>query len=628
MNERRRQLIQMVVSGNSHMKLKELEQLFQVGERTLRYDLAKVADWLRDYDIHLEHVQGKGMWELAKDPQPEDVREALEAITFLGRSVGFEERVLITIHELLIQHDWQSLKTIAEELDVSKGTVLQQMEQVEKWCNAFHLELERGRKGFILTGSEFDKRLALLSVMEQLGDMWDTVNPVINLNWADLTMKDIDTSYEILEQKAAHAVNHVSYFRVWILHVQRSRTDNWIEPERELQIPPPWFCEVWEELSELASLDVRAEEVAFAYTYLSARGSLSGFIQEQKLPDDQPFELFCEKISTRLGLTGLTRKQRKNIYGDWLACKAATDYTISYLHPLKKKVEEQYPFIVAHVWEVMTEEIIVDKRVRLDSLIPLIIGFAAIYEKSSYENERHQIWVVCPNGIAASRLLKVTLMKHFPQIEVKETLGVSDLKEMEGWDRPDFIISTITLHDCSYPYVIVKPVLSKEELKKIDQFMQQTPKKSIALDQTEASLSVAALIPNERVAVTGSTDLETIMQTGVALLEREGFVTKEFLGDLQETVYEKEYLYELIPGLLFMHTHSDHVEKAGFSLVHLETPYQKGDKINSTAVLFMATPDKTAHVPQLQYLYQLMMNEERVQELLHVAHYQSGGKNG
>ena len=100
-----------------------------------------------------------------------------------------------------------------------------------------------------------------------------------------------------------------------------------------------------------------------------------------------------------------------------------------------------------------------------------------------------------------------------------------------------------------------------------------------------------------------------------ALLEQDRIVEQQFLEDIRRTVIEKNYLYEIVPGLSFVHTHSGHVNRAGFSLVQLKQPYVEEGRLHSYAVLFMATPDKYAHLPQLQYLYQLLTNADRVPPL-------------
>ncbi|GEL07918.1 BglG family transcription antiterminator [Salisediminibacterium halotolerans] len=620
MNARKRQLIQMILNGNAQFKLKDVENMFGVSERTLRYDVEEIAGWLKQFGHTLEHVSGQGMWKLTSNPNADDVKDIFEALNFYGRSMSVEERFLLIVHELIIQDDWLFLRQIAEELDVSKATVLQQMEQVETWTNEFQLVLERSRKGFRLQGTERHKRLALLSVMEKLEEAWDTVNPIPNLNWSELSLKDLEKTFTLLEDRLEQRANVTSFFRVWALHMQRTRSGDWLQGETASGMTvDSWFTELWQEMTEEFRLEQSEDEMVFAYLYLRATGGIYN-TEVQSFQDDQLFQSFVEKMSSRMGLAGFTDEQLMDIYEEWVSFLTAKAHDIIYIHPLQKKIEEQYPFIIFHIQETLAEEINSAEPVRRDSMTPLAICMAAIYEKSSFENERYQVWVVCPGGIAASRLLTVTLMKHFPQIEVKKTLAIAELRRANEWEQPDFVVSSVSLHDSPYAHVTVKPVMTKDDLMKVDNFINNSVRKNVSSLSSESDRSIEALIPRERLAVienAGSDQLEAIIDAGVGLLRDDQLVTERFLDDIHRTVFEKSYLYEIIPGLLFIHTDSENVLKPGFSLVQLKNPFVREDKLHSQAVLFMATPDKHSHVPQLQYLYQLLMNEDRVAEMLH-----------
>ncbi|MFC4736295.1 BglG family transcription antiterminator [Bacillus daqingensis] len=608
MNARRRQLVQMIINGQTQFKLKDCEAMFNVGERTVRYDLEHVAGWLEDYDVTFTHASGQGYWELAGALDADKRRELDEAMNLYGRSDAAEERYLLIAYELLIEPRSQSLRELAEELEVSRGTVLQEMEKVEQLTDIFSLTLERGRKGFAILGSEKAKRLALLSVMSRLEAAWNSMNPVPYLNWSEISMKEMEKAVALTEE-LPETISPTAFLKVWMLQLQRMRTGEMLQEEQPKA--EPWFEEVWHEFCQTVGVDTTERNMAFACCYLKATSNL----YPKDVPDyndDPVFLAFVEETSTRMGLTGYSDEQIRYIYREWQAFHYAGECGIRYLHPLKKKVEEQYPFIVFHVQEALGT----GPERTADDIIPIAMSFAAIYEKASFDNERYQIWVMCPGGIAAGRLLTASLMKHFPQLDVKRTAAVSMLHKDNGWDKPDFIVSTVTLPDSPYPYVTINPVMTRDEITKVEHFMKDLEEKRGAAKLTETTPSVQALIPASRTAVMNTTDLDEILETGVALLKEDEVVEAAFLEDIRKTVIDKAYLYEIVPGLLFVHTHSNHVNRPGFSLVQLMAPY-RSEKLHSHAVLFMATPDKYAHLPQLQYLYQLLTNSDSMQQLLH-----------
>lgn len=620
MNDRRRQIIKMILNGRTSIKFKDMEALFGVGERTIRYDLEMIADLLSEHEIELVHVSGQGMWKLNTHPDAEALKALYDTMQFEERAGSAEERFLLIAHELAMAQEWLSLRIIAEELEVSKGTVLQHMPQIEKIGDRFNLKLERGRKGFRFSGMEKSRRLFLLSLMEKLEETWDTVDPLPNLNWADLSLKDLNTIERIVSGRRLEHLDPTATSRIFALALQRTRSGAPLadKPDVGDDAPAEAFTALWGELKEALDVQMAPQETAFAWLYLQATGGLT-LSYEGKIKEDESFMTFIEAFSKRMGITHFGKKQLKEVHREWRALNVAQAHDITYMHPLRGKIEEQYPFILFHLEEALRETDVLQVGDQTDSLIPMAISLAAIYEIASFENERYHIWVVCPSGLAASRLLTVSLMKHFPQVEVKRTMAISELEDVEEWDKPDFIVTSVTLHDCPYPHITVKPVINEEEIKKIEQFISNTARNRDSTNENGLEHSIHAVIPKSRMVVSGAegTDrLEQILDEGISLLEDDGLVTEGFYDDIHHTVFQKKYLYEIIPGLLFIHGNSDHVLKAGFSLVQLKDPYVMEGKLHSTAVLFMATPDKDAHIPQLQYLYQIFMNEGKVKDLL------------
>ncbi|PYZ92660.1 hypothetical protein CR194_13410 [Salipaludibacillus keqinensis] len=621
MNSRRRQLVQIILDGRSQINIKDFEDMFDVGERTIRYDVEKISVWLKEFDVLLEHQSGRGQWHLQEHPDPEKLKQIYDSLNFFGRSISIKDRLLLIVHELIISQSWQPLRQLAEELDVSKGTVLQQMEDVESWLEPFQLTLERGRKGFRVNGEERKKRFALLTLMAKLENSWDTINPIPQLNWSHLSMKDMDqifkTSSTLMESKESVP----AFFRVWALHLERYHSGEFLNTTNHSEVEPDTlFCELWKELTIQFDIPILEEEIAFAYMYLKAIGGISHY-ENENYNQDLTFKGFIKEVVNRIGLKDLYASQMNEMYREWCQFQWACKHNIVYFHPLKEDMENKYPFIVNHIWETLVDHKMNKTNQRdllIDDVISMSISMASIYEESSFENQRYQVWVVCPRGLATSRLLTSTLVKHFPEIEVKKTLSISELNQQDDWGKPDFIISSVLLHDSPYPYVTVKPIITKDELKKIKSFITHLEGQQGFEVKSGIEPSIQALIPKNRITNYEEEPfrLAGVIDVGVDMLEKEGFVSSGFNEDMKKTVFSDKYLYEVVPGLLFLHTDSEHVLKPGFSLVQLKKPYVVEGKLHSLAVLFMATPDKEAHLPQLQYLHQVLMNENPLKDIL------------
>lgn len=618
-NARRRQILQLLLDGRDNFRLKEIQPMFQVSERTLRYDMEQIRSWLKDYDILLEHVSGHGVWQLKEAPSPSKVKHVYDSLNLLSRSISVIERQLLITHELIMKEEWQPLRQLALELDVSKATILQQMSDVEKWIHGFSLQLERGKKGFRIIGSERRKRLALLSIMSELEESWYTVNPIVHLNWSHLSLKDLDSLKVLLRndlQPEREAFIH-TIFKAFALTIERHRSRHFLGKCEGVNIKmKSWFDDVTNKVSRYFSVPFSNEEKCFAYFYLQAIEKSFNNNEKNRF-NDQPFLAFITEINNRLGLNIIDENHLSELYEEWCKLSFIIENDIIFSHPLKTQIQEQYPFLVYHVWQALMGHHEKSTNFNIDQVMSLIIQMAAIYETASYHNQRFQAWVVCTRGIATSRLLTVTLKKHLPQIEVVRTIAVTDLYEVEGWDEPDFIISSISLPDSPYPTVRVKPVLTKEEIRKIENYLTSFEQKSEQSPIQHLQEALHPIIPSSRIGFYEKEHvvLDEVIDMGVENLEKEGYVTSKFKLDLKKTIFEEKYVYEVVPGILFLHTDSTHVHKPGFSLIKLKHAYIRKNKLHSNAVLIMSTPDKSSHIPQLQYLHKILMNNEYVQAI-------------
>ncbi|WP_181347109.1 transcription antiterminator [Thalassobacillus sp. CUG 92003] len=619
MNERRRQMIHTILDGREELRLKEFQDLFLVSERTLRYDLEHVASWLEDYGLELVHQTGQGVWKLAEVPEAPVMKRIFQALNADGRAVSGKERYLLIIHELVMHEKWLTLRDIADEIEVSKATVLQHMDDVEQWLGMFKLTLERGNRGFGIHGSERNKRLALLSVMDALESVWETTNPMPFLNWGHLSIRDLDVLSEWTARwNHAETLALPSLFRLLALQLERFRAGCLLEPLESMEpVDHAGFNELWSHIGQhdlLAELAADDGEQAFAWAYLRAIEGLTS-LQPDTLPAD--FQAFLVEMDNRIGFQAVPEQERLELLEEWEKLKWIIQADIYFTHPLAETMESQYSFLLYHAWEAVMDQMPEGHKLSVQQIIPMVIRLASIYETSSHENERYQVWVVCPRGVATSRLLTATLRKHLPQIQVKRTLAMTELSKVEEWETPDFIISTVTLPESPYPSVTVKPILTQEELQKLQNFLTNSDHLPKHRNRATLPSSVHSLILPERIAVYEGGETHTlsdIIEAGVDLLEQGGLISTAYKTSLVDSIINDEHLFEVIPGVLFPHTRSPHVKKPGFSLVQLKEPLHHHDRY-SQAVLFMVTPDDKAHLPQLQYLHQLLMEPQQAEKI-------------
>ncbi|GAA3330950.1 hypothetical protein GCM10020331_085530 [Ectobacillus funiculus] len=74
--------------------------------------------------------------------------------------------------------------------------------------------------------------------------------------------------------------------------------------------------------------------------------------------------------------------------------------------------------------------------------------------------------VICSSGIGTSKMLATKLRQAFPELQQVRNISLFELPQMDINEYP-LIISTISLPDFFYgEYIIVSPILTKDEIEK------------------------------------------------------------------------------------------------------------------------------------------------------------------
>jgi mannitol operon transcriptional antiterminator len=167
LNERRSNVLDEILHRNSWVRIEDLAQQFHVSNRTIRYDLDAVDDFLRANHLpRLLRKQNSGV----KFPEISGVREkTAELLSNLGLSryvLSVNERVQQILAELFYARGYLTIGYLADQLWVSRGTVNKDLQRVRDWLEVRNLALRSITKyGIKLVGNERDIRQAILQLL-------------------------------------------------------------------------------------------------------------------------------------------------------------------------------------------------------------------------------------------------------------------------------------------------------------------------------------------------------------------------------------------------------------------------------------------------------------------------------
>lgn len=154
-------ILLMLLDLEGSITTQELAENFTVSVRTIKYDLEDIRAWFEQHDETLYSKRNKGIWL----DLPDSKRLLLNEIIDVDRFETYPDqkrRVNVLIFQLLSVKGYLTAQQLADELLVSRNTIVSDLEQVERLLQAYDLTLIRqARQGFTISGEESNVRLLM-----------------------------------------------------------------------------------------------------------------------------------------------------------------------------------------------------------------------------------------------------------------------------------------------------------------------------------------------------------------------------------------------------------------------------------------------------------------------------------
>ncbi len=171
-NPRQRNIIFALLESDGRMTIEQLAKRCGVTARVIRYNLDTVRAWLRNEGVPLRIRPGFGMEVEASRSQRKRLLALMEQPEEEHLVFSRTQRQHLLLFELLSSTTPLTYQQLANVGGVSRSTIVNDMEDIEKWLSLFSIQLKRlPNRGVSLHGGESNRRYALLNLIrEELGD--------------------------------------------------------------------------------------------------------------------------------------------------------------------------------------------------------------------------------------------------------------------------------------------------------------------------------------------------------------------------------------------------------------------------------------------------------------------------
>jgi mannitol operon transcriptional antiterminator len=659
---RERQVLEILLTEKDEITVKDLADQIGVSGRTVHRDLKNVEDILVEYNLSLQKKSGVGV-QITGDNSK--IRE-LELFLFNLFHTEYtpDERQTIILCELLETNGPVKLLGLANDLNVTIATVSADLTKLEERLQHFGLSLIRKRGyGVEIEGDEGAKRSAMSYLIseyldeseilslareniqkrstQQINTISERLLGLVEKQKLLIVEKIVDSIVQELPFAMADSayIGLVVHLALAVERIQKGEgiTINRAYLENQQETKEYKFAEkIVVELENVFKINIPQAEVAYITMHL--KGAKLRHDNEY-LIEDSSFQVaikarnLIELVERQVGMDlsrnrslfeGLVMHLKPAVY----RIKEKMGISNPLLDKIKRDYIELFSIVKQAVDQVFHEIYVPDEEIGY-----LVMHFGAVV-LGNKELENFKTLVICSSGIGTSKMLVTRLKKEFPELKQVQNVSVMEFKKMKTTDY-QLIISTIPIPDYHLEYILVSPILNKEEIETIRSFINE----QIIVNGSEENLSIALSKRNtKKNANKLIEEMDRIQEYAHTIsFVLKGFdvsdvsdmlTTEEILNKACRDLFEKETVNNIesvieainereklggmgIPGteMALFHTRSSHILKPSFTI------YVTQDSIEVTGM------DQIKM--EMKYLILLLSPESASERVLEVLSYLS-----
>lgn len=470
----------------------ELESEFSISNRTLRNELRELNEIGINCGFCIEKRRGEGYRLVGTDEAK--LSKYIDEIKIDLAPDLPKVRVNNIIVQLLQVNDYVTIDLLAEQLMVSRSTVLADISEVEKKISIFNLHVfSKPHYGIRLTGNEINFRKALTFFKNQ-----KEVGLIKNVNFQKFEEEfPKDLIKGILRDEVREKNINLSYFAFEniISHIEvlayRITQKNFILPNSEeklnVELIKPIFISVGQNictvLSKKYNVTLPENEIIYLAAHLSGKASADDIGLEEKKElrqkihtvlveiDNIFYTRFAEDSNLLDALVMHMYPLLKRLY-----------FNLTLSNPLIDDVYSRYSdvFMVAITFSQKIKEIW-GFELSNDEMGYLTLHFATHMESEKQKSLRSfgHVLVIYGSGMGQASLQKMKLESVFSEAVI-ELISYEELERI-SIEEYDLVVSSLSLEN-ELPETLftkIAPIMTERDLQKIREKLAKPTKKPL-----------------------------------------------------------------------------------------------------------------------------------------------------
>lgn len=666
MNKRSREILSQLITKTEYsqtISIQDLAEMFKVSSRTIRYDIEQINDYLKENHLQPLNLGKQGVINTQADITK--ARESLSEEGFYSFKLSREERVCFSAVMMICSDDYITLSEIADQLFVSRSTIIQDLEHIKSFFRERHLYvLSHSNKGLLLEGREIDKRNLLIDMIQSENSIFKAEPIFQHLTQCLSKNLKIDLEDISMIEKIINEAEHIygrfltdqsfvqlrNYFQ---LSLYRLRKAHYVEYGDDKNSKWDMAKGMIDQIQQFIVKEIPDTEIYYVASVLNRMKYIKKTTSNK--------EIVKMQVITRNFIEKISKDIHRNLQGDYIFYEnlinhlESTFSTLGDRFAINSVVDEilqRYPEVKqATERNVYVFEEYVGRKLSEEEIAYIVVHICAAIERNKNETVRYSVVLVCNGGIGTSQLLLARLEKFF-HLDVIDIIPAHDIENM-NMDDVDAVISTISLEGKGIEYIQVDPLLTDEDCIRVGEKLSkihpkvseketiseenqdslkslETIKDILEEDEEEIAIgkiksviesffqkkeetTLSDLLPAQAIQIgVECSDWKGAIEASAKYLLKNGAINENYIKAMIKNVMENGPYIVVAPGFAFPHEALNAgASKVGMSLIRLKTPVPFGKKEMDPIewVCCLSAINKETHLKAMFQLVNLFYNQ-------------------
>lgn len=666
MNKRSREILSQLITKTEYsqtISIQDLAEMFKVSSRTIRYDIEQINDYLKENHLQPLNLGKQGVINTQADITK--ARESLSEEGFYSFKLSREERVCFSAVMMICSDDYITLSEIADQLFVSRSTIIQDLEHIKSFFRERHLYvLSHSNKGLLLEGREIDKRNLLIDMIQSENSIFK-VEPIFQ-HLTQCLSKNLKIDLEDISmiEKIINEAEHIygrfltdqsfvqlrNYFQ---LSLYRLRKAHYVEYGDDKNSKWDMAKGMIDQIQQFIVKEIPDTEIYYVASVLNRMKYIKKTTSNK--------EIVKMQVITRNFIEKISKDIHRNLQGDYIFYENLINHLESTFSTLGDRfainsvvdeVLQRYPEVKqATERNVYVFEEYVGRKLSEEEIAYIVVHICAAIERNKNETVRYSVVLVCNGGIGTSQLLLARLEKFF-HLDVIDIIPAHDIENM-NMDDVDAVISTISLEGKGIEYIQVNPLLTDEDCIRVGEKLSkihpkvseketiseenqdslkslETIKDILEEDEEEIAIgkiksviesffqkkeetTLSDLLPAQAIQIgVECSDWKGAIEASAKYLLKNGAINENYIKAMIKNVMENGPYIVVAPGFALPHEALNAgASKVGMSLIRLKTPVPFGKKEMDPIewVCCLSAINKETHLKAMFQLVNLFYNQ-------------------